>query len=106
MSTLLKDRIYALEAELRQIFQDDCDIIKDWGIPLQSCRKEFKNTARSLDPLTLRIEFTTVDELSEADTYPTAVSTPGESARSPLLIGLVSEIDLPDMPFAGLPGYF
>jgi hypothetical protein len=102
LSRLLQDRIDALEGELKQIFQDDCDLIKDWGAPLDSCRKEFKNTSRSFDPLTLTIAITTLDELSGGCKYPTALSTPSESAQSPLFIGSLGEIDLPSLRFAGL----
>jgi hypothetical protein len=98
LSTLLRDRIHVLEGELRQIFQDDCELIKDWGAPLDSCRKEFKNTTRSLDPLILNIAITTWDEIPGGNAYPTTL----EYANSPLLIGSLMEINLPSQPFAGL----
>jgi hypothetical protein len=87
---------------LRQIFQGDCDLIKDWGAPLNSARKEFKNTAQSFDSLTLTIAVNTWVDFPEHDTYPTTLSTPSESEQSPLPIGPLPEIDLPTLQFAGL----
>jgi len=99
---LLKDRIHATEGELRQIFQSDCGLIKDWGAPLKTARKEFKNTAPSFDSLTLTIAVNTLDDYPESSTYPTTLSTPSESEQSPLPISSLPDIDLPGLQFAGL----
>jgi hypothetical protein len=87
---------------LRQLFQDDCGLIKDWGAPLNSPRKEFKNTSQSVDPLTLNIAITTWDDVPGDGMYPTTLSTPSESGLSPLHIGSILEIEPLPMQFAGL----
>ncbi len=99
---LLKDRIHAIEGELRELFQDDCGLIKDWGAPLNSSRKDFKNTSQSADPLTMTVAVDTWDDFQEISTYPTTLSTPTESGLSPHPIGSLREIELPTMHFAGL----
>lgn len=86
---------------MRRIFQSDCGLIKDWGAPLNSVRKEFKNTAQSLDSLTLNIAISTLDDLPECSTYPTTLSTPSESEQPSLPIGSLPGVDL-TLQFAGL----
>jgi hypothetical protein len=87
---------------LRQLFQDDCGLIKDWGAPLNSSRKDFKNTTQSVDPLTMTIAVDTWDDFPAQDTYPTTLSTPSESGLSSFPISSLPEIQLPTMQFAGL----
>jgi hypothetical protein len=99
---LLKDRIHAIEGELRELFQDDCGLIKDWGAPLNSSRKDFKNTSQPVDPLSMAVAVDTWDDLPEQDMYPTTLSTPSESGLSTPPIGSLPDFELPIMQFAGL----
>lgn len=87
---------------MRHQFQTDCALIKDWGAPLESCRKEFKNTTRSFDPLTLTINVNSWHDLVGGDIYPTALSTPSDSGgQSSIAVNSLIGT-LPTLHFAGL----